>query len=639
MRAYSKAIPLMLVLLLSISSLQAQQNQQYSFSDIPAELLKNSNAVVRDDITKYEIVHKGRGKSYSRFAITILNRKADHFAEVRLRYSKLSKITSVVGRCYDKYGKVVKELKKKDIMDYSAYDGFSLYSDARIKYFDLRYPDYPYTIEYEVKEEYNGLLFTPGWMPYPTTAVASQRSSLEISAPEGYEIRYAELNMESQASRKLNKGRETLYWEFGHFPAIRREARMPTLRKIVPTVLTAPSSFEMEGYVGEMSDWAGFGRWEIKLNEGRDSLPLAFANEIRALVADVPDRTNKIKVLYNYLQQNTRYVSIQLGIGGWQTFPAIDVVENGYGDCKALSNFMISMLKAVDINAYYTLVKAGDGASAIVKEFPSQQFNHVIVCVPNEKDTVWLECTSQDNPFGYLGSFTGDRDVLVINEGGGEIVRTKAYCKEDNRQVQKSKVILTSNGSAAINLNVVSAGRQYERFSGLLDTGENEQKKWFYKNLDLPGFNLEDFSFEEKKAPMPELYTDLSLTVPRFASVSGKRLFFQPNLFNKSGSTRIPQRERQYPFELTYPYVDTDTVEFIIPEEYHLEFLPDNTSIEASFGSYQSKVIAEEGKVTYIRTQTMVKGTFPSEDYLKYVEFRNAVAEADKMKLVLVKST
>ncbi len=628
-----------LLLMLSGAFLLADKAPLYPISDIPDELMKNSNAVVREDITKYEIVNKAKGKKYSKTVITIINKKADHFAEVRVGYDKLSKVVSINGRIIDKLGKVIKVLKNKDIDDYSAYDGFSIYTDNRVKHFDLRYPDYPYTIEYEIEEEDDGLFVTPGWVPFPSFNVSSQSSSLEIVAPDGYLIRYKELNMDPLARERTEGGKKSISWEFGSYPAIERESRMPFLRDILPTVITAPSEFEMEGYAGSMSDWIGFGKWEDQLNAGRDGLPSEFADKVRTIVKDVESRTEKVKLLYEYLQHNTRYVSIQLGIGGWQTFPATDVVENGYGDCKALSNFMKAMLKVADIESFYTLVRAGSDAPDILKEFPSNQFNHMILCVPNYQDTLWLECTSQDNPFGFQGSFTGDRDVLVINESGGNIVHTRKYQSEANRQIQSANVVINEQGSASVNLSVTNTGRQYENLSHLLDIGETEQKKWLYRNLDLPGFELANFEFSQKKQPIPELYGDFEMTVNRFASVSGKRIFFQPNVFNKSGSVRIPQKERKYDFVLDYPFIDTDTVQFHIPEGYHLEYLPETTVIESPYGRYESRVIAEEGKVTYVRTRSSEKGTFPAEDYLKYVEFRNEIAEADKTKLVLVKST
>jgi hypothetical protein len=403
-------------------------------------------------------------------------------------------------------------------------------------------------------------------------------------------------------------------------------------------VLSAPSAFEMEGYKGDMSQWQSFGQWEKLLNEGRDELPHDYALKVKEVVANDTSRTEKIRKLYQFLQANTRYVSIQLGIGGWQTFPASDVAANGYGDCKALSNFMKSMLKVVGIESYYTLVKAGN-TNNIVSAFPSNQFNHMILCVPNVQDTIWLECTSQDNPFGYLGQFTGDRDVLVINNEGGKIVHTANYTQENNRQINRAEVILNENGSANVQLSANCSGLQYDNFSDLLDIGESEQKKWLYKNLEIPSFQLSGFTIAQKEQPVPELSADISVSIDHLAAVSGKRLFVQPNVFNKINSIAIPQKERKFDFEIKSMFMDTDSIKFLIPEGYHLEHLPEKTEIESSFGSYSTEVITGEGQVRYIRNFSLSGGTFPPAKYLEYVDFINKVSVADKSKLVLVKST
>ncbi len=175
--------------------LSAQKKLMYPASDIPENLLKNSNAVVREDITKFEALNIGKGKTYMRFAITILNKKADHYAEVSIGYDNLRKIKSLKGRSFDRSGRLITQLKNKDIKDYSSFDGFSIYTDNRIKYFDLRYPDYPYTIEYEVEIEKDGILSFPGWRPYSGFNISSQKSSLEITVPENYNLRYEELNI------------------------------------------------------------------------------------------------------------------------------------------------------------------------------------------------------------------------------------------------------------------------------------------------------------------------------------------------------------------------------------------------------------------------------------------------------------
>ena len=216
-----KASTFILVFLMG-NMVYSQKLLTYPIADIPENLSKNSNAVVREDITKFEIINSGEGKSYMKYAITIFNKKADDYAEIRVGYDKISKITSLDARSYDKAGRLIKQLKNKDIKDFSSFGG-SIYSDNRMKYFDLRYPEYPYTVVYEVEMKEEGLFVIPGWVPFSRSNVASQKSTLEVSAPADYDIRYLELNMEPMAKENIRDGRKVITWEFGSFEPIERE--------------------------------------------------------------------------------------------------------------------------------------------------------------------------------------------------------------------------------------------------------------------------------------------------------------------------------------------------------------------------------------------------------------------------------
>ena len=157
-------------------------------------------------------------------------------------------------------------------------------------------------------------------------------------------------------------------------------------------------------------------------------------------------------MVYEYFQNKTRYVNVQIGIGGWQPIEANTVDRLGYGDCKALAFYLKTLLDKVGVKSYYTIIHAGNDAEALIKDFPSNQFNHVILCVPmeNKKDTIWLESTNQIIPFGYIGTFTDDRDALLIDESGGRIVHTPKYTAQDNIIIRKATVTLMENGQAEL---------------------------------------------------------------------------------------------------------------------------------------------------------------------------------------------
>jgi hypothetical protein len=253
-----------------------------------------------------------------------------------------------------------------------------------------------------------------------------------------------------------------------------------------------------------MDSWDNYAKWIISLNTGRDVLPESTKKHIHELTANAKTTEEKVRLLYEYLQSKTRYVGIQLGIGGYQPFEASVVDQTGYGDCKALSNYMVSMLKEVGISANYTLIKGGAGESDIDVSFPSSQFNHVIVAVPGKADTLWLECTSQTNPFGYLGDFTGDRHALMITNDGGKIVKTPSYTATDNTQSRTAEVFVQPTGDAKAKIKTTYCGLQYENgeLSRVVNTQYDEQKK-YPKNWKLE----KQISFCASLLPISTLYT------------------------------------------------------------------------------------------------------------------------------------
>ena len=619
-----------------------KDDPKYPVSAIPAKLRENVDVVLREDQSVYKITARNKASQYVFQAVTILNANGKRYAREAVGYDRLSKVSYFKGAVYNADGELIKRLKSSEIFDRGMYDGYTLFSDARMKTADLSQGEYPYTVEIEYEVELRYLFQIPDFYVQGGEKVSVENSRYELIFPEELRPRINARNIsEKPVKSKTNDGLESVVYSFHNVMPLKREPLGPPVQELVQIIEAAPLKFEYDGYAGSMESWDEFGQWIATLNKGRDELPEATKAKIRSLTANLKTNEEKIKVVYEYMQNRTRYVSIQLGIGGFQPFNASVVDEKGYGDCKALSNYAVAMLKEAGVDANYTLIYAGEGAPQMDTSFPSSQFNHAVVSVPNGKDTLWLECTSQTNPFGYMGTFTGDRKALAITDKGAKVVRTPIYPAETNLQSRTANVYLEPTGDAKAKVQTTYSGLQYENdnLNFILSDQFDDQRKWIQRNTQIPVFDINSFTIKNVKNKIPSAIVDLDLTLKRLASVSGKRIFITPNLMNRS--TFMPEKveNRKTKVVLTSAFVDLDTVHYHLPEGIYPEFLPEPVHIKSRFGEYEARYQVDEKGLTYVRRFKRVKGEFPAESYTELTEFYKNVNKADASKLVFVNKT
>jgi Domain of Unknown Function with PDB structure (DUF3857) len=612
---------------------------EYAVVRIPLTLLKSANAVKRMEHISFTVINKGEAILRRKFAITVLNEKGDDQAVFVAYYDKLHEIKNIEGALFDATGKELKRLKNKQIIDVTGNDDASLIDDNRRKMHGFFHKTYPYTIEYEVEEKYNGTLFFPVWVPRDEEHFSVEQSKITVKAPIDYEVRFKTFNFDGKPLEEKDNSYKSITWEMKHLPAIENEYGMPGWLELNPAVFLGPSLFEIEKYQGSMKNWNEFGKFINTLKLGRDVLPSTVKQVVHQLADPITDKREKIALLYNYLQKNTRYISIQLGIGGWQPFDANYVATKAYGDCKALTNYMYSLLKEAGINSCYTLVNAGRKARKVVPDFPAQQFNHVILCVPLDKDTVWLECTSQTLPAGYLSDFTSDRYALAIDENGGKLIRTPKYGVKENLQVRKVMATLDSEATLIVKSKASYGGLQQDQYHSLINGMSKEKvKEALHEELDFATYDIINFSYKENKSQLPFIEEELDIVVSRYATITGKRLFIMPNIMTRNYRRLPADSTRKFDLDLSFEYKDVDTVEISLPEGYAAESIPQDVTISSKFGTYSCAVKLNANKLHYYRSLEHFSGRYPAAAYPELVQFYEKIYKADRAKAVLVKS-
>ena len=630
-----------LLLFIFIFSVQFIFSQDLSLSslNIPDSLTKNANSVTRFDETNIELVSQRKMIVKINKAITILNELGDDQSKITVHYDKNRKIKSLKIIIYNSFGVAIKKVSRKDIKDYAAADGISLFNDGRIKHYRHVPISYPYTIHYEYEIESSNTAFITRWYPFDSYNQSIQKSSYTINYPNSIKLKTSEKKF---TEFNIIKKENTINYSYqlNNSPAIKYEEYSPAHQEIMPSAMLATNKFHLEGYDGEANDWKEFGKWMYdNLISKRMELPESTKLKIKNLVKGIDDPIDKAKIVYDFVQKKTRYISVQVGIGGWMPMLASDVDKLSYGDCKALTNYTKALMDEVGIESYYTAVYGGRNIRSMENDVVSVQGNHAFLYVPSKKKDYWLECTSQTVPFGYQGTFTDDRDVLVIKPDGGEIKHTNIQDDKNSFQKTIANYKMNNDGSMLAQVKINSSGIQYDDHYRLEKKPEREVNKYYKSNYwsYINNLIIDNYHFDNNKDSVV-FKENVSITARDYATFSGDRMLFTINAFNRV--SRVPKRyrNRKLPLKISRGFIDTDEFEILLPEGYKIEALADNITIENKFGEYNFSIEKiSKNKLKYYRTFFLKKGTHPKEEYKTYRNFRKQIAKHDKTKIVLIK--
>lgn len=616
------------LILLSLCIIISAKELMYPVSEIPAALLQNAHTVMRVYKQEVEIKSEKSAVVSVTEVRTILNKNGEDNAYFSESATPIYKLSNIKGKVYNELGKQIKSLGGDDVVDHSAISGFSLYEDSRVKYIDPKTLTYPFTVEYTYDIDLKQTLFLPVWS-HGSENTSYENSVFIVKTPMSYSFRYKEYNLPKGVVKSTQDNMDVYTWTISNLPARISEPMTTKSLPTYPLVRLAPNKFEIGETKGSSETWKDLGLWVASLIDKRDLLSDATKDKIKELTTSCKTDFEKIKTIYEYTQRKTRYVSIQVGIGGWQPFDAETVDKTSYGDCKALSNYMKALLSTVGLKSYYTCVDAGASISNIDREFPAYHFNHVMLCVPLEKDTIWLECTSQRKPCGFNGDFTDDRDVLIVDGENSKLVHTRIYPASENCINRSTKVNLADIESGDATATSKYIGLCYDDMMPTYYADDADKLKKITQSIELPSFSLTKFSLVENRSKTPSLDEHLNLTFTNYIKKMGDIALLPLNFMNRLSSIPDKVRNRKTDMCIRRSYMENDTVTYQLPKGYQVTDLPQKTELVSKFGKYISQSTQKGSEITYTRRFELTKGTFPAQDYTDFRDFLEQIATAD----------
>ncbi len=623
------------IIMLLLTFGRGQEFREIFLSSLADTLAIDYTAACLLDEVTVRIVDENEIEESGRYVIRINTHKGKTYSHLVFRESEFVDMEEIEIDVYDYKGEKIRHLEKEDAEKSALSPGYVLYNADRYLSFDIEEARFPWYIDVRYRKEIKSLFFWPDWHPQSRIPVLSSSYTLINKKNISYQTRSvgAIPAADTSGSRK-----EILKWRMTRIPAADYEDFMAPEDKLQTALLFKPLTFELDDVRGTLDSWDDVAAWYNSLASSQYNLSLKMRRQVRELVRDITDDKKKVHTLYRYLQDNTRYVAIELGIGGWKPYAAREVYENKYGDCKDLSTMMVAMLEAVGIPAYPALILTRDKGQ-LKPDFPSSQFNHCIAFVPLKGDSLWLECTSDYTRPGHVPHWLQDAYALVVRGDKGELVHIPITPAEKNSIHTLTRASIHSDGNINFQTTISLTGDPRLRVISPLTSYKDQDKIAYLKRLisKTGSLNLKSHSWTDNG---DTLTIKLRGKLVRAARKSGRRLFFQPSLFSTLTRDNMPDEEvtdRHYPLFFDYAYIRRDEIEFKLPAGYHLEAGADAMTLEAAFGSYRYDYSVSSRIIRFTREFKRTAARVPLTAYGDYLDFIKKIIQQDKTKFVLKK--
>jgi hypothetical protein len=270
-----------------------------------------------------------------------------------------------------------------------------------------------------------------------------------------------------------------------------------------------------------------------------------------------------------------------------------------------------------------------------LKDFASVgQMNHVILEVPLQDDTLWLECTNPQLPMGYVHEDIAGHDAIEVSESGGRLVRLPAYADSLNRMYSQVRIGLEGDGSAKVTLTQKSSHWQYEQVKPLLTMDQKDRQRVLLRMMRVPQAEISQMDISEQQA---EMTLQAEVQSQKYANATGQRLFVPVCPLHQGYSAPVANSDRQEDIFMEMGYLDEDDIILTIPDGYEIEAMPKNLVIDKPFGSFAFMVVPNGKEIRIMNRLLMKSGTFDKSQYPELTTFIKTIAGAYGQKIVLKK--
>lgn len=461
-----------------------------------------------------------------------------------------------------------------------------------------------------------------------------QKSVFTVKAPETVKLNFHKFGIsDDQIEFTIDsKGKYNIYtWSASTLDKIQISKGADGILHTAPHLIIYVDSYEYNGIshnilrdVNDLHTW-----YQNFLSEKNSEDSEAMKNMVENIVKGKSTELEKVEAIYEWVQQNIKYIAIEDGLGGFRPRSSNTVFTRRYGDCKDMSNLIHNMLDLANIPSHLAWI----GTTAIPyshREVPTPMAdNHMICTYVNNDQYYFLDATDQYNTLGIPTSHIQGREAL-INKGINdfELVNVPVVPSEGNLVIDS--VFLSINDDEVKGTgNAAFSGYSRIPVTNNLENLQGDDKKVFLSELLKKGnnkFSLDSVTTQNVAEKNSKLIIDYDFTVEDYLWRSSNEIFINPHMDKNLSSEMIDISSTNS--DIYYPYKRQRSNIFCIqiPQQFEVTFLPDNVQYDdGDFGfsiGYQVNrgkiIVHQKVKINTLHLKTeqfeswnkMIKGLF-----------------------------
>ncbi|HEY2379205.1 MAG TPA: DUF3857 domain-containing protein [Gemmatimonadaceae bacterium] len=586
----------------------------------------------------------GRGKETFRQVVQILKPGAvERYNEFRWSYAPgHEKFTLNWIRVIGADGKVISEgPSHEQDSDVPAQMGDPVYSDRKVKRVSLSgvavgtLVDYSYSRE-ELKPYLPGDFFQ-SWSV--STGLTVKRSRLIVDVPASLAVPLHERNLNFPRKTQDVNGRRVYTWIAADVPRLKGELYAADSNNV-----------QMQVALSSPLTWQDVGSWYAKISHDRYALGKASETKLHEVLASAAPKTrgDTIRAVHRWVAQDIRYVSIALGLGGYQPRSPDTVVVSGFGDCKDKATLFVAAMNSLGITTFPVLLNS-TGVS--YRELATlDQLDHAIAAVQTPTGYQFTDLTSEFTPYGELPyGEQGELALVVHPDGTTEQKELPLSHPSDNVTTIRVSGILSSDGMFNGRYDEEGTGAlQYSlrsAFENPLDSTEKANAANAIASKFFDGAEGDSLTGFEGKDLHATPHMSIEIKHGKAASPAGASEIFTIPFGSTAGLNSVAKeletaKERRFPVDAVRIFGNRSTlVELTVklPAGWKAQ-LPPGVKAVSPFGSYESTYTQVGDELVLTRRTAGATGVY-APDRIKDVAvwFRDVAKDDAKMIVIATK--